>query len=87
MEGIFQAVAEVLGDWQAEDFDAIAAPSVVLANTPRSAGSLMVFHVGHLLRRKTSPSLATEYSWSGGKTITFGVSLTGWVHVRYLAPG
>lgn len=83
-EGMFQAIAEVLGDNQVEDIDAVVAPSITLTKTPSSAATLMVFFAGVLLRRVTSPTLSTEYSLSG-KTITFGTSKTGWVHARYLA--
>jgi hypothetical protein len=83
VEALFASIATVLGR-QSEDFDLTLAPSVTLSGTPSSAGLLLVFHNGILLRRKASPSSATEYSWvEGTKLITFGDSVSGWINVRY----
>lgn len=77
--GIFQAAAEVLGDWRSQDFDVVLAGGVTLDAEPTSHGSLLVHMAGALLRQDTN------YSWTSGTTITFTAPVTGWVNVRYLA--
>jgi hypothetical protein len=83
--GLLTSVGTVIGSWEKEDFDIVAAGSVTLAEEPANAAALMVYHDGVLMRKVSSPSSSNEYGWTSGKTLTFGSPLTGWISAYYLA--